>query len=258
MGAIGKIGTISFFTMKEILKSKVLLNVFFIGLGMMLVIYVASEFTYGVPEKVALDFGLGTLWFSSVGISLFIGANLIAKEMESRTVYMIISRPVPRYAFILGKILGLFLVLLINILLLSSMTLTATYFLGGKISEIVYWALIYNVVEALLLLLIVIFFSLLANTIICVLGTMVLMFAGHFIQETQSIVFVQGYPLLKDLLNVYHYVLPGFYKLNLKSFVVYQQTLPVSYLWTNLFYGLTYSGFVLCVILFIFERKNLD
>ena len=69
--------------------------------------YVATEFTYGVPERVALDFGLGMLSLSSLSISLFLGVSLLSKEIESRTVYMVISRPVPRFAFIIGKILGL-------------------------------------------------------------------------------------------------------------------------------------------------------
>jgi len=64
---------IAAYTFKELLKSKILLNVFFIGLGLMLVTYVATEFTYGVPERVALDFGLGMLSISSLAISLFLG-----------------------------------------------------------------------------------------------------------------------------------------------------------------------------------------
>src|SRR4051812_6786124 len=97
---------ISYYTFKEILKSKILVNVFFVGLALMGITYVATEFTYGVPEKIAIDFGLGTLSFSSLGISLFLGVGLLSKEIESRTLYMVISRSVPRYAFILGKIAG--------------------------------------------------------------------------------------------------------------------------------------------------------
>jgi ABC-type transport system involved in multi-copper enzyme maturation permease subunit len=165
--------------MKEVLKSKILLNVFLIGLGMMLITFVASEFTYGVPGKVALDFGLGMLWFSSCGISLFMGVTLIAKEIDSRTVYMIISRPVPRYAFVLGKVVGLVSVLVINIFLLSLMTLLTTHLLGGRIDELVYWAVAFTLIESILLLLVVIFFSLNVNSIITVLISVILLLSGH-------------------------------------------------------------------------------
>ena len=109
-----KIFTIAYYTFKEIFKSKILVSVFFAGLGLMLVTYVATEFTYGVPERVALDFGLGILSLSSLAISLFLGATLLSKEIDSRTVYMVISRPVPRFAFILGKLLGLLGIQAIN------------------------------------------------------------------------------------------------------------------------------------------------
>ena len=258
MGAWNKITIISYYTMKEVLKSKILINVFFIGLAMMIVSFVAAEFTYGTPEKIALDFGLSLLWFSSCGISLFMGVTLISKEIDSRTVYMLISRPVPRYAFVLGKIGGLVSVLLINIALLSIMTLSVFYFLGGNITGIIVWTILYTFIEAVLLLLLVILFSLLANNILSILVALISLFAGHAIQETQGLKFVLERPMLKLILDAYHLVLPGFYKLNLKDFVLYQQTLPSSYLWINLSYGICYSLFVMFVIIFIFNRKNLD
>src|SRR4051812_38418902 len=121
-----KISTVAKYTFKEILKSKILYSTLIIGLCMIVVTVVAAEFTYGVPERVALDFGLGMLSLSSLGIALFMGASLLSKEIESRTVYMVISRPIPRWCFIMGKVMGLMAVLTVNILILSLMTLTCS------------------------------------------------------------------------------------------------------------------------------------
>ena len=180
-----KIRTIAFYTFKELLKSKILLNVFFVGLGLMVVTFVATEFTYGVPERVALDFGLGMLSISSLAISLFLGVGLISKEIESRTVYMVISRPVPRYAFILGKILGLMGIQAINVLILTAMTVISTYSLGGEISSLFGWAVVFMFLESLLLLLIVVLVSLLTNTVLAVLLSLVVLVLGHAIKDTQ-------------------------------------------------------------------------
>lgn len=258
MGISKKVGIIAYYTMKEILKSKILINVFLIGVAMMVITYVASEFTYGVPEKVALDFGLSMLWFSSCGIALFMGVGLISKEIDSRTVYMIISRPIPRYGFVLGKVAGLIAVLVINIGLLAAMTLTATAFLGGEVSDLVLWSLGYTLLEAILLLLVVILFSLLANNILAIIISFLLLTVGHAVQETQNYQFVMTRPMLKEVLEFYHLVLPAFYKLNLKDFMLYNQALPLDYLLTNLAYGVAYSLFVLIFIIFLFNRKNLD
>lgn len=258
MNTLSKIHTIALFTMRDILKSRILLNVFLIGLGMMLMTYVAAEFTYGVPSRVALDSGLGMLTISSLGIALFMGATLISKEIDSRTVYMIISRPVPRYAFICGKVFGLLAVLLINISLLSVMTLVSTTFLGGAIDSLVWWSIFFIFIESLLLLLVVLFFSLISNNILAIIISLVFLVLGHAIQDTQGTSFVQHRPMLGFVLEFYHLVLPGFYKLNLKDFVLYKQSLPLDYLIRSMTYGISYSGFLLFLIITIFEKKNLD
>jgi ABC-2 type transport system permease protein len=200
----GKIFVIAKTTFKEIWKSKILVNVFFIGLAMMVITYVATEFTYGVPERVALDFGLGMLSLSSLGISLFLGVGLLSKEIDSRTVYMVISRPVPRYAFILGKILGLMGIQVVNVILLSMMTISATILLGGQVTELLIWAILFTLIESLMLLLVVVLISLLANTVLSVLLSVVLLLLGHVIRETQDISFVATNPVLVKVLDFYH------------------------------------------------------
>src|SRR5665648_280372 len=146
---LNKIYSIAFYTFRELFKSKILLHVFFVGLGMMGITYVATEFTYGVPERVALDFGLGMLSISTIGISLFLGVGLLSKEIESRTVYMIISRPVPRFAFILGKVLGLVGIQILNVVILSAMTLISSWLLGGAITSLLIWAISFIFIESL-------------------------------------------------------------------------------------------------------------
>ena len=83
---LNKILTISKFTFKEIIKSRILVNTFFAGVSLVIITLVAYNLTYDVSKRVALDFGLGLLSLTSVGISLFIGVSLLYKEIESRTV----------------------------------------------------------------------------------------------------------------------------------------------------------------------------
>jgi ABC-2 type transport system permease protein len=255
---LDKIVYIAYYTFKELFKSKILLNVFFVGLGLMAITYVATEFTYGVPERVALDFGLGMLSISSLAISLFLGVGLLSKEIESRTVYMIISRPVPRYAFIIGKLLGLTGIQVINVLILSVMTMVSSSLLGGEISSLLLWAILFIFLESVLLLLVVVLTSLLTNNILSVLFSVILLLLGHAIKETQNISFVQESGFLKRILDFYHFVLPAFHKLNLKDYVLYKTDLPLSFLISGLAYGLFYSLALLMFIIIIFNRKNID
>lgn len=258
MNHLPKISIVAKYTFKEILKSKILYSTIVIGICMVIVTFVAAEFTYGVPERVALDFGIGMLSFSSMGIALFMGANLLSKEIESRTVYMVISRPIPRWCFILGKLMGLILVLAVNIAILSAMTLACSSFLGGTINSPTFYAILFNLLEAFLLLLVVVFFSLFSNPILASLISIVVLLSGHAVKETQMTSFAQARPLLQTMLKFYHLVLPGFYKLNLKDFVIYHQTIDTSYLLQSFAYGSLYSLFLLIMIIYLFNRKNLN
>lgn len=253
-----KILIIAYYTSKEILKSKILLSVFFAGLILVIATYVATEFTYGVPERVALDFGLGMLSLSSLGISLFLGVTLLSKEIDSRTVYMMISRPVSRSSFIIGKISGLLIVQFINVLLLSTMTISAVVLFGGKITPLIFWCILYTFLESTMLLLLVILASLFANTILATLFSFIVLLLGHAIPETMNLNFVKRSPEFQVLLDIYNFILPAFHKLNIKDFLIYNASLPSVYLWTNLGYGILYSLLLLFLTIFIFKRKNLD
>lgn len=253
-----KLFTIARYTFSEFIKGKILFITVAVGLATMLMTFIATEFSYGVPEKIALDFGLGMLSLSSLAISIFMGANLLPKEIDSRTVYMVISRPVPRYVFICGKLLGLVAILAVNIILLSIMTLACATFLGGKIDSLILISIFYNFLESSLLLFVVVFFSLFSNITISIVFSILLLLSGHAIIETQDTLFVTGRPYLKTILDFYHLVLPAFYKLNLKDFVVYNQSLPTSYLVNTIVYGISYSVFLFLMIINIFNKKNLD
>lgn len=249
---------IALYTMREIIKSKILINVLLLGLGLLLVTYVAYSFTYGDPSRVALDFGLGTLSLSSVAISIFIGVGLLSDEIHNRTVYMIISRPVPRFAFILGKLMGLIGVLCINILILALMTFGIYLFTGGSLDQLIYFAVLFIAIEAILMLLVVNLLSLITSKTLTVVMSIAIYIVGHAINQTQLLTAVKNSALLKSILPLYQFVLPAFYKLNLKDFVLYQSSVETNYLLSTMAYSILYGGMLIILSIFIFNRKNLD
>jgi ABC-2 type transport system permease protein len=101
---LNKIFTITKYTFLDLYKSRILLNCLFLGILLLAATILASEFTYGTPEKVALDFGLGVTSISTVAIAIFMGVSLIANEIESRTIYLVLSRNIGRSDFIIVKV----------------------------------------------------------------------------------------------------------------------------------------------------------
>lgn len=253
-----KILTVAKYTFKEVARSRILLNSFFIGLGLVIITFVAYSLTYGEPSRIALDFGLGLLSISSVGIAIFIGSGLLKSEIENRTVYMIISRPVFRGSFIIGKLLGLIGIMFINTLILSSIFMLLYFIIGGAFSVLIPWAILFIMFEAILVLLVVSLLSLISSQTISIVITIFVYIVGHAIEAVKSVSMVKLNVTLEKVIEFYQYILPAFHKLNIKDFVLYHDSLPAGYLWSNCAYFICYSLSLIILSSLIFERKNLD
>ena len=257
MIAKNKALTVAYYTFRDLLKSKVLFNVVLIGLALVLASFVASEFTFGVPQRVALDFGLGALGLSTLAIAVLMGVGLISNELESRTIYMTLSRPVSRTSFLLGKSMGMGLIFVANILILSVLTLGFYFYLGGELDALIFWNVLYTILEAFMCLYLVVLFSLVTNKALSVIFTFFLYVSGHAVNDSFIEKF-QDSPFISFLLNKYHYILPGFHKLNIKGFLLYQKNLEFPFLAQTLGYGIFYLFALILLTCVIFERKDLD
>lgn len=253
-----KIFTIARYTFLEIFKSKIFYFVVFSGLCLAVLTLIAREFTYGVPEKIVIDFGFGLSSLSSIGISIFLGVSLLAKEMEQRTIYMVLARPVTRTQFLVGRILGLVFIQLLNMLLLGSIISSLYLFLGGKFAPILIWTNIFIFLESVLVLLLVIFLSLICNQILSVINALVIICCGHFVNDALLTTFADNNDWVKALLKSYSMIFPAFYKLNLKDYVLYQNNCSTEVLFNGLFYCLSYSIFLILLSNFVFLKRNID
>lgn len=246
------------YTFVEVYKSRVLLNVVLLGFIQLLISFIASEFTFAAPDRIAIDFGLGVLTLSAVGIAIFMGVSLVSKEIETRTAQMVLSKPLRRYNFLLGRVLGLSCMLLLNILILGIFTTGFYLFLGGSLSPLIFWALFFAFIESVLVLALVVFFSLVTNNVMSVIYSLFLYVAGHAVGDRVFWEVVKHEPVWSKVIKIYSFIFPDFSKLNFKDHVIYQQTLPYEVLLKSLLYGSLYFGLLMFLSSLIFERKNLD
>lgn len=250
--------TIAKYTFRELLKSKVVIASLWMGLALLTLTFVTSEFSYGNPKKIAMDFGLGGSSLVAVAISIFMGVSLIKDEVESRTAYMILSRPISRWQFLLGKLLGMSLILLINILVINFLSYGAYSFYGGSFQPLYLHAVFAIFLEALTMLSIVLLISLLANTTITVINSLVIFFAGHSIEMAMSTSFLKDNASFAAIVKTLSYFIPNFTKINLKPYVIYNNNLPTEILIKSGLYILIYIAAVICVSLIVFEKKELE
>jgi ABC-2 type transport system permease protein len=246
--------TVGRYTFIELFKSRISYVTLILGLFVLLVTYISSEFTYGSPSIVALDIGLGVLSLFSLLVSFLLGLNLISQEIESRTIYMVLSRSIGREEFFLGKSLGLIAILFLNISVIFCFSLFLFIMLNGTVDALIFNAFIMIVVESVIVLLLILLFSLLTNKVITLIITFVIYFSGHAIPEVMAATFVKSNHVLESILNIIKYSIPALHKFNIKEYVLYSDRLPVNYLQEAYIYGIAWILFLLMCNFIVFRR----
>ncbi|MBI4475190.1 MAG: ABC transporter permease subunit [Acidobacteria bacterium] len=123
-----RILTIARNTFRENIRDKILYNLILFALLMILSSFVLGQLTLGHEERVIIDIGLSSISIFGTLIAIFIGIQLVYKELERRSIYALLSKPVERWEFILGKYLGLLITLFVNVgIMMAGLILTLLY-----------------------------------------------------------------------------------------------------------------------------------
>lgn len=253
-----KILIVAQYTFNEALKSKLLLNVVFLGFAFLFSSYIASELTYGTPEKIAIDIGFGLTSIAVKIIAIFYGVNIIQNEIENRSIYLILSRPITKTQYFLGRTLGMSLILFLNVLLLGPFALALFVVLGGEIDPLMLWALFFTFIEALLLLLIVVTCSLFSSKVLSILLGVSAYISGYIapsLLESNQFAKATGFNII---LKVVSTILPNFSRLNLKDFIIYQQNIETDILLATLTHSACFIIIFLLIGCFLMRQKNLN
>jgi len=189
-------------------------------------------------------------------IAIVIGTNLVYKEVDKRTIYTILSQPMRRYEFVIGKYLGL--AALIGTVTASMGLVTAGYVLtlGGTITFVFWEAVLLIYAKLLLVTALSVAISTMASPI---LGAIVVFSCYVLLHATGILIDLPGHfdgTATKAVLETVYYFLP-----NLGQFDIWQEyangvAVPQSFVLWALGYGLAYTGFLLYVAVMAFENKD--
>jgi ABC-type transport system involved in multi-copper enzyme maturation permease subunit len=246
------------YTLKEILQSKILIAIVILAFLIGLFSFVASEFSYGAPAKVALDFGLGLLSFSLYFISIFIGAFLLKREADNRTLYLLLSRPVKRFEFFLGKMggLALFLALVTLILTSSSYLMYALY--GGTFSSLFFYTSLFSYLKSLVLFSLVVFFSLIISPALNIFISISIWLCAYGITPALELNYVRKDEFVFTFLRFVRNILPDFHSINLSEVIIYDLQVADGYVIKSLIYLLSYLMLITALNYVVVQKKNFD
>lgn len=244
-------------TFKETIRNRILLNILLFAVGLIFLSLVLGDWSLGHQEKVIKDFGLAAMSIFGLLIAIFIGIRLVVQEMEQRTIYAILSKPLHRWEFVLGKYLGLACTLGLNVLLMFVALLIVNGIGEGRIDLALLPAVVLIFIEILLIVAFSLFFSTLTSPTLAAFFTITVYIVGHttaFLRE-----YVQVYPDrgFHWLFKAIYYVMPNLENLNLKMAAVEHLKISPSTIGFGLLYGLCYLTFILLLTMVIFEQKDI-
>ena len=250
-----KVLSIALNTFRENLRDKLLYNLLIFALLMIGSSLILMRLTLGEFHRMILDIGLGSINFFGVLIAIFVGIGLVSKEIEKKTIYTIVSKPVARYQFLLGKYMGLCLTLLVNTAIMVVGLLAVLYFQDVPIHLVLFEALGMIFLEFMVVIAVALLFSTFSSATLSAIFTLAIYVIGHLTPDLKA--FGQKMEGLgRMVLEGMYYVLPNLERFNLKGHVTHQLEVPTGDLLLIASYGMTYTALLLMLASVIFQRRD--
>ena len=254
---------------KESVRDKILYNLVVFAVLLISVSYLIGELTAGQDVKIIKDLGLASISIFGLLIAILIGIGLVWKEVEKRSIYALLPKPMRRQEFLLGKYFGLALTLVINIGVMTAAFYAMLAYLQAETPENVRasWAspatdpamlkaIALIMIELLLVTAIALFFSTFSSPFLSAMLTLAVWVIGHFNQDLRDFGATISSPVAAALARGLYYVVPNFAAFDVKLQAVHAQPIPFSYLALTSLYGITYVAFVLVGGLIIFSKRD--
>ena len=254
---------------KESVRDRVPYNLVLFALLLISSSYLIGQLTAGQDVKIIKDLGLAATAVFGLFIAIFIGIGLVSKEVERRSVYSLLSKPISRPQFIVGKYAGLVLTLAVNVAVMTAATYLLLAYMTWAETEAfkAAWeapgvdprmlkATLLIFVELMMVTAVALFFSTFSSPILSAAFTFGLYIVGHFNADLKNFdKIVESKPAIWLARAIYH-VLPDLSAFDVKMEVVHGLPVTAGYVMTTAAYGAVYIAALLLGAVVIFSRRD--
>jgi ABC-type transport system involved in multi-copper enzyme maturation permease subunit len=255
--SILRIWAIAANSFREVIRDRILYFIGFFALLMAFAWRLLPEIAVGTDEKIFLDLGLAAIGLLGVIVAVFVGTGLINKEIDKKTILVLIPKPLSRAEFILGKHLGLSGVL--AVMLGVMLVIYLLMLLGMKVSFQALPLIVsvfYLGLELILIAAVAITFGVFTSSIIATLMTFGFYLMGHISKDLIQLgIISKNANILAITKNIY-LILPDLERLNFRNEAVYGLLPSADVLMGNALYSLVYTGLLLGISILIFSRRQ--
>jgi ABC-type transport system involved in multi-copper enzyme maturation permease subunit len=246
-------------TFREAVRDRVLYNLIAFALLMSGAAILVGQISIGIERLVVVNLGLSAVSLFGVVIAIFIGIGLVSKEIEKRTLYTVLSRPVHRWEFIVGKFFGLAGTLVVNTFFMAVGVFAALLYVSHRFAAPDGWilvALYFIVLQFIIITSLTLLFSSFSSPLLSAVFAFALFVIGSFAEDLRGFAaMAQG--ASRWLATATVYLVPNFSSLNVISSVAHGQPVAAQLIFSNTAYALLYATMALCGAVVIFEHRNL-
>ena len=255
-----RVGIVALNTFREAVRDRVLYNLVFFALLMMLAAVVVGQISIGIEESVIVSLGLSAISVTGLLISVFIGVALVSKEMEKRTLYALLAKPVRRWEFLLGKFGGLVLTLAVNTAAMAAGLFLVMLYVKHSLQRedaVVLVAVYFIWLKLALMVALALLFSCFTTPLLAILFTAGLYIVGLYVQELRNLPAEVMSPAMAAFTKWLSYLLPNFENFNVMAMAAHGRAVPGTLILQNTLYAVIYCAIVLTGAAAVFSRKNL-
>jgi len=254
---------------RESVRDKVLYNLVLFAILLIGASYLIGQLTAGQDVKIIKDLGLSATSVFGLFIAVFIGIGLVSKEVERRSIYALLAKPIHRRQLVVGKYCGLTLTLLVNVSVMAAALYAVLAYMSWGVAPDIQraWdapaldpALLVAIglilVELTLVTAIALFFSTFSTPMLSAAFTFGFFIAGHFSGDLRNFQDVVDSPAAARLARGLYWVLPNLAQFDVKAAVVHGQRVAAGYIAMSVGYAALYVAMLLAISVFIFSRRD--
>lgn len=252
-----KMKDISVILFREMVRDKVFLSLSSAAILLVLASLILNEMVVGQEIKATKDLGLSVLNLFSLFILIFLGITHVSRDVNNKTLYLLFSKPVSRWEYLLSSVVSI----LFSILTAIMVIILTIFILSFIQNEIWFLGLLkagyLTLLEMLVLIVFALFFVLITSPQLAMFLTLLLYIIGHTTEQAVQIVEKSSNLVLKYIILIFHGLLPNLEFFNKKTEIIYNLEIPFSYVINATIYSITYSVLIFLFCMLVFKKKEI-
>ena len=255
----GKIAAIALNTFRESVRDRVLYNLILFVLILIGASVFVSELSLDQESEFIIRLGLSLMLVFGAVIAIFIGVGLVFKEIDKRTIYNLLSKPVHRHEFIIGKFLGLCMTLLVNCaVMVVGIELALMYVKGGFVSlQLTLLPAAYLIfLELAIVVAVALMFSSFSTPMLAALFTFAVYVIGQLSGDLRLAAELTDSAVTRVVLTALYYLLPNLANFGFITEASRGTVAPASIIAWATVYAIIYISILLSAAVLIFQKRN--